>query len=717
MSISVSVGSAQLLQLGVSLSDIALILNQGRKFGNWFRVSSNDQELLDSIGEDLEAILKRRGLVEISDMESRWSRMDFIYEGNHHHNSSRAQVRETAAGLSTLSWLMVTIVTALDLCLPSNGVRALVMRVFIRILDRDQELEDSLRVLLPTNIESWRSAGCVRSMTTTISHALKACRYKLVQEHALPQLNHAETKEMEIFIVWLLEGKSTDFKAMSATVFAVAVAMGKVGVKLRTEGQRSYESEPFVHYVESNNGLDMSLLDHHSSEYNDPFCLKRGIGSRAQQIAYPRNDPSSMIHAIPAGRRTITKMIRCWDLGSNAASKMHFHAEAQLPYSNESEIYYVVENSDVETSNFGKEVIMLAGRAFPERSESILSAVEELAEGVKGDRLEWLQRHTELGYLKRTEASIPSHISENMEIWLQYQALVFGFYYRLMEPMVSLELVQKDAYFRGIWGYGSTTFLAMCVEFGEILRREGRVSRTHVLYMLSTMYSGRQKPFSMLSTIKGLLGILGPISVLSKPLLRTTDNPKEISSFMLADLPILDLMSDADGELFACVGGGVTQDHSPASLTMIQPRSPSKEWSLHAKMGLLFGDGKPGIVMAARCAGRLVGWFNPLAADVAFLSTAYQQRRHDAEMGYVDQFTFSGFEIEDRHWQDGRLQRPITENPDNLIGIVQSKNCPALRYAAAGIYTEAGEEVAIATDDIEAAYGRVDGQGEGIVIA
>jgi hypothetical protein len=718
MSLSINVGSNQLFQLGVSLSDIALILSHGRKFGNWLRVSNNDDELLGSIGEKEEALLKRRDLVEASDMERRWSRIDFIYQGQHHNNSLQAQTKEIAAGLSSFSWLMVTIVTALDLCLPSAGVQALIRRVYTRVLDREQELEDSLRILLPTNIESWRSTGCVRAITTVISRAMKTCRYNLLQEHALPQLNPAETKEMEDFLVWLLEGSSSNFKATSVIVFSAAVAIGKAGVKLRTEGERTYETEPFVYYVENHDKLgNFPFLCNLQNEFNDPFSLKRGIGSMDQQIAYPRNDSSSMIHSLPANRPTINNMIHFWDLGSKAASKMHLHAEAQLPYFKESEIYYILENLDIVKSNFGKEVLLLAGRSFPEKSESILLAIEELAKGMKGDRLEWLHQRTELGYLKRANFAPQSQVAENMGLWLQYQALVFGFYYKLMEQLVSLDLVQEDAYFRGLWGYGGTTFLAMCVEFGDIVRREGKISRSHVLYMLSTMYSGRQKSFSTLSTGRGLLGIFGSISVLSMPLLRTTDKPGEISRFMLVDLPILDLTPDLDGELFACVGGGVTFDYSPASLNTIKPRSPSKKWSLHAKMGLLFGDGMPGVVMAARCGGRLVGWFNPLAADVAFLSSAYQQRRHDKEKDYTDQFTFCGFEIEDGNWQDGRLQRPITDDPDKLIGIVHSKDCPELRYVAAGMYTEVGEEVAIATDDIEAAYGRIEGQGEGIIIA
>jgi hypothetical protein len=708
MALAITVGKAQLLQLGISLSDVALVLSQSRKVGNWLRVATNDDELLNSIGEKQEAILKRRDLIDAIYMEKKWVQVDFVYQGQHHNNSSRLDTKEAIPGLSSFSWLMVTIIAALDVCLPSAGIRAVIRKVYTRVLGGDQELEDSLRILLTTNIESWRETGCVRRITRVITHAMKECRYKHLKESALPQLNPAETGEMEDFLVWLLEGKSCGFEALSIAVFALAVGLGKVGVKLRTEGQQVYETEPVVRYVEGSDGSNL---------FFNSFSARHGIGSPAQQIAYHRSDPSSMIHSMPTNRPTIISMIDLWRMGFTAGSKMRLVADqAKTPFSNDSEIYYVLENLDGEKSGFGKEIIMIAGRAFPERSESVLLAVEELAKGVKGDRLTWLHQRTELDFLKRARAPIANHADDNVRLWLQYQALVFGFYYGLLGQLVSLELVQDNAYFKGLWGLGSTTFLAMCVEFGDIVRREGQISRSHIIYMLSTMYNGRQKSFSNLSIGKGLLGIIGSTSVLARPLLRPTDVPSEISSFMLVDLPILDLAPDLDGELFASAGGGVVFDVGPASQNGLNGKVQTKNWLIHAKMGLLFGDGLPGVVMAARCDGRLVGWFNPLAADVAFLSAAYQQKLHENETEHTHDFKFTGFEVDDEDWQSGHLPRP-TDDEDRKIGIVHSKGCPALRYAAAGMYMEVGDEVAIMTDDLEAAHGRVDGQGGGMIIA
>lgn len=81
---------------------------------------------------------------------------------------------------------------------------------------------------------------------------------------------------------------------------------------------------------------------------------------------------------------------------------------------------------------------------------------------------------------------------ESAEPLMQFQALLFGLYYRLFEDLISIE-VREDAYFRGIH---SSHFLTACVGLGDTLASAGKVSRTQVLYKLSTMYDGRSKIYS-----------------------------------------------------------------------------------------------------------------------------------------------------------------------------------------------------------------------------
>jgi hypothetical protein len=133
-------------------------------------------------------------------------------------------------------------------------------------------------------------------------------------------------------------------------------------------------------------------------------------------------------------------------------------------------------------------------------------------------------------------------------------------------------------------------------------------------------------------------------------------------------------------------------------------------------MSTAFREGNYGVVMAARCGERLVGWFSPTAADAMFLSEAYCRKRHDDDGESNFERCSVSFEVSDEDWQKGCAKR-VEGDEEETVGLVHSLGCPALRYAAAGFYGEIGEELAIVTDDVEAAIGRVQLANSGIVIA
>ena len=63
----------------------------------------------------------------------------------------------------------------------------------------------------------------------------------------------------------------------------------------------------------------------------------------------------------------------------------------------------------------------------------------------------WLETHASLEYLLKSQTEVPDGNDELLELWLTYQALVFGFYYGLFEPLVSHELVPNStAYYCGL---------------------------------------------------------------------------------------------------------------------------------------------------------------------------------------------------------------------------------------------------------------------------
>ena len=84
---------------------------------------------------------------------------------------------------------------------------------------------------------------------------------------------------------------------------------------------------------------------------------------------------------------------------------------------------------------------MIAEHEFPTASQLILYALEDLTRGLDSERLFWLYSYTGLEHLQK-ESGMPIGQPNDFGIWVQYQALVFGFYYKLLQPLVSLEYIQ-----------------------------------------------------------------------------------------------------------------------------------------------------------------------------------------------------------------------------------------------------------------------------------
>jgi hypothetical protein len=728
MSIASTLGPQSLAQLGISVSDIALIYSQGRKFGNWLTARRNDEELFESILEDPESLLKRRGIVDVSRMDSMFPDVHFIYRGTRTRTTQKQLDPKGKEALRDFAWLMVVIVAVMDLCLPPEALAEFLIGVFVRLLN-NEEAESGLRVGLDASIESWRSLGQVRRLVPVIRKALQRAWREKTETESIPQLNPTETDEMAALLYQMMSRGDPDFTCISAATFSAARAMETAGIHIATTVQnRSYPEQFMVTYASEVQSLPNQRGRHHPRDYDDPLRLQKQVIKRMQIISYPADKPHAMIYACQAASTTLNHMVMLWDLGARAAAEMELSPKADLPYIREVDFYYELRLT-ASSDDFGCFTAangIIASKAFPSRSQAVSRGVEKLLEGLTEHRITWLEQHTGLEYLIRDDSTIPSRRSENMELFLCYQALIFGFYHRLLRPLVTFDFLAdkgEGAFFQGVWGYGSKAFLAMCTQFGQEFRSNGRVDRTHMLHMLAAMFGGRLKHFSPASSRRGLVGVFAPTSVIALPLLQVSDEPQQLSKYAVLDLPLVHLTPNEDGELYAGHGIGISFTHiatPPLSIRPRGPRDPSK-WSVHSSMAKAFRDGGMGVVMAARCAGRLVGWFSPGAADTMFLSTAYQNQRHDEDdaknMEAEEAPEVQGFEILDEHWQSGKLWRPLAEENSGLtLGVVQSAGCPALRYAAAGFYGGCGEEVAIVTDDVAAAVGRVEAQDAGIVI-
>ncbi|KAF2852974.1 hypothetical protein T440DRAFT_24234 [Plenodomus tracheiphilus IPT5] len=485
MAISIATGTRGLLQLGLSISDLALVINQGKNFGNFVRAGQNDDDLFDVLDEDREAVLKRGGLVDAHEMEKRWPMMDFV----HHGVKKRAKIvqslqsqssvpepnhrrkkKDTQDGVDSFTWVMVAITSALDECLPSYEIQELLIRVFVEVLNRDDDIALALRVHIRKNIESWRSFGCAREIAFSIKKEMRKSLLNGVLDQssirAVPQLNEAETEDTKNMLVWLLRGDPTVFSAMSPITFSIAQAWEKVKLDLCTDGNPIHESQACVSY-RAETGFSWELA-------SMAIPTPRGLGSRPLQISWPHNKPESMIDALGVGRALEGAMYQAWERGKRAADSLKLVGEADEPYDHTKEVYYSLRVPDNDRINrrYGSHIGMLADQAIPADTEKTHDVLEWILTGEPLESSRWLNNHVAQDYLLKVDNMDVVREPQYNSVYFKYQAFVFGFYYELLRQLLSFDLVETTAFFHAIWGTHSTTFLAMCTQLGRCLRRD-----------------------------------------------------------------------------------------------------------------------------------------------------------------------------------------------------------------------------------------------------
>ena len=234
--VSFVAGTSGLIQRSSFIPDTTMDIDQGRRSDNSIATGQDDPDLFEALGEDRTAVLKRGGLVDAREMERRWPTIGFVHQD----------------GMDSFTWVMVAITSALDECLPSTEIQELLIRVFVEVLGRDDDVAVMLRTRIKSNIESWRSFGSARDIAHSIKkemrHSLSGVVSNAPPNSGIPQLNAEEKADTKNMLVWLLNGVGTVFITMCPITFSIAEAWRKVKLDLCTDGKPIYECQACVMY-------------------------------------------------------------------------------------------------------------------------------------------------------------------------------------------------------------------------------------------------------------------------------------------------------------------------------------------------------------------------------------------------------------------------------------------------------------------------------------
>ena len=700
MALTVALGKS-LFSLGIGLSDVSLVLNNGRTLGNWVYAQTHDKQLFDDIlGEDMEALLKRRGLVDQTTMNSRWSKELNVVANGKKTDGKDLAAADDSGHLDRITWLMSAVITAIDLCLTTRDVEEVVVDTFIKILRPEEstaqhnDFRHALKTQVGANIQAWRSVGVVRDLVQTENRAFNGIVKEILdiqaEDVAIPQMNPSEKSELTSFLVWLMADTTgqSRFETPSVLVYAVAGAISTAGICLNCTGTPMSEAEPTIRYI----GDGESILQPESSQTN-------AILVPPQQNCFPMGKPDAMIEALPVDRSVKQKMKTWWPRGADAAKavKLCVFNEYISP-GKDLGLLYRIGSFDKLTSSFDGNVMRLASKHFPVDSEQLLRTLEDFLQEIPADILNWLvgysegYRHGNLEISNLNRSLTP----QQADAFSTLQALVFGYYYALFEPWVCLDFCQPNTYFRGFWGFRDESLFRWCNHFAKECRgtASSGVSRSEVLSMLSVMFAGNQTYANQRPAEHGvfnwtranIIAIVSNISIFSASLVQPCDTADSVGRFVITALPVLNLLTTQHGELYAADVRSSMTFHPPNPQHVVRYTAfekPTKKWNVLPRIVADENGTFNSVMMIARCGGRLVGTFSPLLADEAIVKalscpqTECKTRKETDSESAIDILKVT---------EDHFISESVCSADGTMLVVVQSHGSPEMRYAAAGLY-------------------------------
>lgn len=226
MALSVAMGTKSLIQLGMSVTDIATLISLGRSKGNWMTSGSGDKEFLRAVEVDENSIQLRRGILDLDGFNKRWRQNCRLLINGHPQKIEGTYLSKTLERFSRFTAIMVSLVTVLDAFLSSASVRMVMEDVLKELLRATEIGEDLMRAEFANRLQAWRSAGAMRGMTTYV----RKCRLDLVKgAHVFtsyPPMD--ETRNISELLIWLLLGNDRELLTPSSDVAGVAFCLSHV---------------------------------------------------------------------------------------------------------------------------------------------------------------------------------------------------------------------------------------------------------------------------------------------------------------------------------------------------------------------------------------------------------------------------------------------------------------------------------------------------------
>jgi len=725
MSLQISTGVGSLVALGLGMGDAATIYALGKRVGNWMMASSGDDDLLGLLDQDEMDVLQRRGIMDTVHFNKTWGKAMRILINGEPQTLYGENAENALEPFSRFTASMVCITTALDSFATHKVVQQILKRLLKELLRTTGDGEDIVASQISTRVNSWRSAGVVRGLSSTS----REIRGRLVEKGLLLGgfIPAAEVIDTVDFLMWLLAGSSEDYATCSSDIAGIATVLSELGfAALGVLGLEMMNTEApcTLRYT------PLSFL--HPRNRN---TMKNGLERlrREQSCNVSLLRPEECFTSFPIDRETADRCCAAWKAGSAASQFVKLELAILSNPNGTGDLLYTVTGKGRSSPVMGKAWSSPNQRSGMKNANYYVerNPLKDLVEAhglLNNDELysaasRHLDRQSSQWLLKQTTGTTDSgedYIFDNQMTDLSkinsftvFQAFFMGYYYSVFLGLVdttSLEVQSVD----GAWGFRSARLLTdmraliarlrgeedRAREQNELgkssfrkypyIQRHAGLSRQTVLKILSSLLLSSPESNATERNIwkpaTWCLGVVNRRALLARSLVHPCNTPSDVSCFVLLDVDVGGVPTDLHG----LVRPGVAEELQIEPCTTLsgkplEPNGPDVDFTRHIEADW---DRDPEtVLLCIRYKGRRVATINPAIADNRFCS-AFVNPVAEPKAKTVENAVEYGF-------QDMLEERPISCSSDPSVrAIVQARGRPCMRYTIVGLYKDKGIKLA-----------------------
>jgi hypothetical protein len=234
MALSFAAGSLTLANWGFSAGDVAILVGAGRKAGTWVFAQMKDQNLLDWMGVDLDAVLTRKGLCDTAELHARWDKKITLVKNGQRTNiiSPGGTKIPVVEDMGRFTWLMTLLTAGLDAAMQKSTLHEVISTFLEKLFKDNKAGEEVLKIEVAQHIQGWLSAACVRSIGLRARNDWNALGKQ--GQHQPGFIPHAEFAGVLHFLHWLVAGHDNIYSTPSTDIYCLAVMLERLGLKIKT---------------------------------------------------------------------------------------------------------------------------------------------------------------------------------------------------------------------------------------------------------------------------------------------------------------------------------------------------------------------------------------------------------------------------------------------------------------------------------------------------